>query len=107
MKVGVMETKPVGFQKFVWWVFFLAATYSLSLFLQTFKAFSLTPTSQTAMPLAGALVALILSVTILLYDSYAKEKQKGKLTNSLWLFERLYDWQYSQEPEGDDGGDRS
>lgn len=99
-----MEHKPVGFQRHYWWVFFLAATYSLSLFLQTFKAFSLTPAFQTAMPLVGAMLGLLLSVGILLYDSYAKEKYKGKITNRLWLFERLYDWQYGSTEENHDGG---
>lgn len=77
-----------------WWVLFLLATYTMSLWFQTFKAFTRTPSVAHGLLWLGVMAFLLLLLTILAYDSYVQEKVKGRVQKSLppfdWLIERRF-----------------
>ena len=82
----------------LWWAVFLAATFILSLCFQTFKTFTLTPTLENGLVWAGMLGLLGVTLAVLMYDSYANERNQGKIQHPLALFEWIYRKQY---PSGD------
>lgn len=90
------EKPSVGFIPLIWWGFFGVATVSMSLALQSFKQFTLNPTLPLGFKFAVACLACLLSVTILIYDGYVKEKQLGKIQRPFAPFEWLFAQQYPQ-----------
>ena len=89
----------------LWWILFAAATYGMSLWFQTFKTFTLTPTWPTALPWMAVNFLLFLLLGTLIYDSYVQEKCRGHIQKPLRLFEWLMRKQFLLrgpfQPEGD------
>lgn len=87
---------PAGFKHYRplpmigWWFWFAVASYLLSLVFQIFKAFTLDTNLENTgwMFLAG--LALFLVMAFLSFDSYAKERQHGKIYHPVRLFEWVY-----------------
>jgi hypothetical protein len=77
---GVLKTP-------VWWLVFGFATYFMSLVFQAFRNFSVLPDLANGFSLVGALVLLAATLLVLTYDSYVKEKAKGKIQHPVPLFE--------------------
>lgn len=73
----------------VWWAMFLVATYTMSLWFQTFKVFTKVPSVATALPWLGVMALLIAVLGLLAYDSYVQEKAKGTIQKPARLFEWL------------------
>jgi hypothetical protein len=80
-----------SFSKPVWWLLFLGSTYVLSLAFQTFRTFTVTPDWPNGLAFAGAIAALLVLMAVMLFDSYAKEKQLGNIHHPIRLFEWLYE----------------
>jgi hypothetical protein len=75
------------FARPVWWTLFLLATFFMSLWFQTFKTFTLTPTLQTGLTWLVVMAVLVAIVTLMIYDSYVYEWQKGQIQKPMALFE--------------------
>ncbi|MEB3246156.1 MAG: hypothetical protein VKJ06_09260 [Vampirovibrionales bacterium] len=84
-------TGPIrGLNTIAWWAVFLLCAVGLSWVFETFKQFTLVPNLTNGLLLAGAFFILLGAFVLLLYDSYAKEKQKDKITRPFALFEAWY-----------------
>ena len=83
-----------GFSMMVWWAVFIAATVSFSLFLNSFKAFTLMPSLPDGLAFFGSSLLLIASFGALVYDSYMKERVKGRVQRRVPLFDKLLQMQY-------------
>ncbi len=73
----------------VWWATFLLATYTMSLWFQTFKVFTRVPSMANAFSWLGVMALLVVVLALLAYDSYVQEKAKGKIQKPARLFEWL------------------
>jgi hypothetical protein len=95
MMAAARQSGTVGFAPPLWWAIFALATVGLSLFFQTFKIFTLTPSWSTGLPLLAATALVFLTMVLLIYDGYAKEKAKGKVLKPFapfeWLYARLHE----------------
>jgi hypothetical protein len=80
--------KPLA--RSAWWALFLLATYVMSLWFQTFKAFTLVPSWQNASVWLGVMLVLVMLVLVLVYDSYVQEKANARVQKPIQLFETLY-----------------
>ncbi|HEY9686291.1 MAG TPA: hypothetical protein V6C52_04875 [Coleofasciculaceae cyanobacterium] len=74
----------------MWWGLFLAATYVMSLWFQTFKVFTVTPTLTNGLGWLGVNLLLLLIVMTLIYDSYVQEKGRGRIEKPIRLFEWMH-----------------
>ena len=83
----------------LWWGLFLTATYVMSLWFQTFKAFTVQPTLQNGAVWLGVMLLLSLVLGVLVYDSYVQEKRQGRLHHTLGLFEWLYRRRFLLPPD--------
>ena len=77
------------FSKPIWWTLFLAATFLMSLWFQTFKAFTLHPNMINGLLWLAVMFILIVNIAVLAYDSYLLEKSKGKIHKPVRFFEWL------------------
>lgn len=73
----------------LWWVAFLAATYLMSLWFQTFKVFTLTPNLMNGLSWLAVMGVLLLVIAVMTYDSYVQERLKGRIQKPARLFEWL------------------
>ncbi|MBX2860493.1 MAG: hypothetical protein KTR14_04620 [Vampirovibrio sp.] len=88
---SMMDKKSFsGMNSLLWWVVFGLSTYGLSLFFQTFKTFTVTPTDMNGLALLGAIAFLAVTFLVLMFDGYVKEKIKGKIQREFGPFEALY-----------------
>lgn len=83
----------VGLNRSLWWMVFLADTVTLSMVFQHFKTFTVTPSLTNGGWLLLSTAALLAFTGALVYDGYAKEKEKGALKNPF----KLFDWVYTQQ----------
>ena len=88
----------------MWWVMFILTTVLLSSTVEQFKAFTLVPEMASGLKLAMLVLALLLVLTVIMYDSYVKEKLKGEVVRPIKLFERLYALQSKDTSHDTDGG---
>ncbi|HEY9745815.1 MAG TPA: hypothetical protein V6C99_06315 [Oculatellaceae cyanobacterium] len=79
--------KPLS--RMQWWGLFLAATYVMSLWFQTFKTFTLVPSLVNGLLWVGTMLLLCLLVMVLAYDSYVQEKNRERIQKPVRLFEWL------------------
>jgi hypothetical protein len=93
MTTETAKTNPV-----LWWALFLSATWLMSVWFKAFGAFTHSPTAGPFLGLLGMTLLLAANLLILVYDSYAKEKRKGAVKNTIRLFEWMYRKQYPSEP---------
>lgn len=87
-----MPKKPLSVV--LWWLCFGISTYVMSLWFQAFRDFTETPSMQNGLNWLGVLALLLLTVSILLYDSYAQERNRGRVAHPVRVFEWLYRRQY-------------
>lgn len=96
-KPAGVDGPPPPFQnKLIWWCMFMLATWSLSRWLHTFRVFSVDPDVASALAFTAATLLLVVSFGALLFDGYIKEKRKGSLGNTFFLFEWLDRWLLSR-----------
>lgn len=79
--------KPL--KKVHWWAFFLLATYLMSLWFQTFRIFTLTPSLINGAAWFGVMILLGMVVMVLVYDSYVHEKNRDRVQKPVRIFEWL------------------
>lgn len=91
--MSAADKPTVGLSQSLWWMVFLFDTVTLSMTLQYFKAFTLSPTFSNGFWLFLITSGLILFTGALIYDGYAKERANGKVKNTFWLFESIYEKQ--------------
>lgn len=82
-----MNVSPLN--KITWWGVFGLSSYLLSLVFQGFKLFTVAPTLENGLVFLGAMALLSVSLMVLVYDSYVKEKAKGTVEHPIRLFEWL------------------
>ena len=75
--------------KGTWWLYFALDSFILSTCFQTFKRFTLYPTWGPGLAFVGTILLLILCTTVLVYDSYVKERSLGKVQYPIRLFEYM------------------
>ena len=90
------DAVSAGLKSWQWWLVFIAASVFLSWFFEAFKGFTLFPSWQNGLQLAGTTLLLGGSFLVLVYDAYAKEKAKGTLARSFAPFEWWYNRRYSK-----------
>lgn len=88
-KARVLNVR-VGFSRPLWWILFAADAILMSWFLQCFKTFTTAASTTDGMMLAVATFCFFACTTALIYDGYAREKEKGQVKNTVALFERFY-----------------
>lgn len=71
----------------MWWIFFLMASYMMSLWFQTFKAFTLVPSLTNGLVWLVVMFLLAHVLVVLIYDSYVQEKGLGRIEKPIRLFE--------------------
>lgn len=91
----------------VWWLLFLAATYVMSQWFQTFRVFTITPSLENGLVWLGANLLLFVNVAVLVYDSYVQEKGRGQVQKPLRLFEWMYRRQFLLKDRPRQEGDLS
>lgn len=92
----------------MWWVMFILTTVLLSSTVEQFKVFTLTPTGVSGLKCFFMVLALLLVLMVMMYDSYVKEKLKGTIARPIKMFERLYALQVketSNETSNNTGND--
>jgi glucan phosphoethanolaminetransferase (alkaline phosphatase superfamily) len=77
------------FTKPLWWMFFLTATFLMSLWFRAFKIFTVHPNWSTGISLLLVMLLLFVNIAILAYDSYLHEKSKGNIHKPIRFFEWL------------------
>jgi hypothetical protein len=77
--------KPLN--RVMWWMLFLVATYVMSLWFQTFKAFTLVPSLTNGLIWLLVMFLLTQVLIVLAYDSYVLEKGRGRIEKPVRLFE--------------------
>lgn len=87
MEHSSQPSKPL--KRIHWWACFILATYLMSLWFQTFKAFTLTPTLGNGLIWLGVMLLLTLIVMVLTYDSYVQEKSRDRVQKPIRVFEWL------------------
>ncbi len=98
MMVEGTQIKPLSAP--VWWLLFLGATYGMSLWFDASRAFFAAPEPARLLPWLGATVLLVLVMAVLMYDSYVKERTRGKVHRPVRLFEWAYRRQYGDRSGG-------
>jgi hypothetical protein len=83
------QTRQKPLSKPAWWALFLLATYTMSLWFQTFKAFTRLPNLLHGLAWLSVMAALVALLALLAYDSYVQEKARGRIQKSVRLFEWL------------------
>ncbi len=78
-------TKPLN--RGMWWTLFLAATFLMSLWFQTYKAFASIPTLNNGLIWGLVMFLLAQVLIVLVYDSYVQEKSRGRVEKPIRLFE--------------------
>jgi hypothetical protein len=77
------------FSKSFWWFLFLLDTVVLSWCFQEFKHFTLYPNLIVGAQFLGVIALFVLCTLTLVYDSYVRESQLGKVKHPVRLFEWL------------------
>ncbi|MCE3235323.1 MAG: hypothetical protein K0Q50_1503 [Vampirovibrio sp.] len=84
-KDNLQVEKPLS--RPMWWIFFLMASYIMSLWFQTFKAFTMVPSLPNGLVLLAVMFLLGQVLMVLIYDSYVQEKGRGRIQKPIRLFE--------------------
>ena len=79
------SNKPLG--RAMWWLLFAMASYITSLWFQTFRTFTLTPSLGNGLLWLFVMFLLAQVVLVLIYDSYVLEKSRGRIEKPIRLFE--------------------
>lgn len=84
----------------MWWGFFILATWVMSLWFDASRAFFAEPGWERALEWAAVMGLLFMVMLVLMYDSYVKEKTRGKVHRPVRLFEWIYERQYGDRSGG-------
>lgn len=86
----------VGLSRPIWWLMFGLDAVLLSWFFQCFKEFTTEPNWFTMSSMTLSTTMLLLCSALLIYDGYAREKEKGLVKNTVPLFDKLYAYQQNK-----------
>ena len=92
--LAATETPQKPLSRLAWWLLFGVATYLMSLWFQTFKLFTLTPSLPNGLQWLGVMAALSGVVGLMVYDSYVVEARKGEIRKPFrpfeWMIQRRF-----------------
>lgn len=97
------EQKPL--KPLAWWLVFALATYIMSLWFQTFRVFTLSPTLHNGLIWVGVMLLLVLTVAVLVYDIYIQEKSRGHIAKPVPLFDWMAEKRFLLKSNLHDKGD--
>jgi hypothetical protein len=83
-------------KQFLWWMTFMLATFSLSKVFEASRALTGETSQGNIWVLLAWGLVLVLSFLFLVYDSYAKSRDEGKVARPVWFLEKLYQCQHRE-----------